>query len=204
MDPSKKQRVGYLTSFKGLGLGDFLKQDIEVFTPYPDAATGGEAASLKTENKFKTTGIIESWSFGGGVGDPICISAYISAENAQAIKAKMQNALTTTKITQLGWWIIDFDEETKKWYEQCYPKAPTTVTGQLNAPGAKDIRIHVADEPTKVAANIDVNVYNIFFEIVPAANTTFALHFATSATTQFIMNWGLKVGLLSGTAMSAP
>lgn len=206
MDPSKKQRVGYLLSFQGLDMGEFLKQDIEVFTPYSAGeATYGEASTVwqKDTGKMKTTGIIESISYAGGVGDPICVSAYISAENGETLKAKMKGTLKTTIVKKFAWWLVNFDEENKAWFEESYPKEPTSVAGQLNAPGGQDIRLTVADQPTKVASNIDINVYNIYFEIIPAANATYALHFATSVKTKFVRNWGLKVGTKAAEAMSA-
>jgi len=55
----------------------------------------------------------------------------------------------------------------------------------------------------KIAPNIDVNVYNLYFEVVPAANMTYDLRFATSASKQFVKGWGLKVGTLAETAMNA-
>lgn len=205
MDPSKKQRVGYLVSFLGLDMGEFLKQDIEVFSPYAsNEATYTEVGSLwqKDTGKMKATGVIESFSFAGGVGDPVCISAYISAENGEVLKAKMKGTLTTTKVTDLKWWIVNFDEENKAWFEESYPKEPTKVTGQINATGGgKEIRLQVADTATKVAPNIDVNVYNIYFEVVPAANATYAFHFATSVKTKFVRNWGLKVGTKAAEAL---
>lgn len=148
-----------------------------------------------------TTAVIESFSFGGGVGDPLCFSAYISAENGQTLKAKMQGSLATTKVTKLAWWMVNFDEENKAWFEESYPKEPATITGQLNATAAGDVRITIADEPTKVAPNIDVNVYNVYFEVVPAANATYAMHFATSIQTKYVRNWGLKVGTNAGAAL---
>ncbi len=197
MDPSKKQRVGYLVSFQGLDMANFLQQDIEAFSPYSSSeAAYPEVASLwqKETGKMKTTGVIESLSFAGGVGDPICVSAYISAENGQALKAKMQTTLKTTKVTNFAWWVINFDTENKVWFEEAFPLEPSKMTGQLNAPGGKDIRLVVADEPTKIAPTIDVNVYNVYFEIVPAANATYALNFATSYKTKVVRNWGMKVG----------
>lgn len=204
MDPSQKTRVAYLVWLQGLDMGDFFKQDIEVFSPY-EAATAEytEVGSLwvKDSGKMTTTGVIESLSYAGGVGDPICVSAYISAENGQTLKAKMQGTLATTKITKFAWWMINFDEENKAWFEESFPKEPATMTGQLNAPGGKDIRITLANEPTKVAPNIDVNVYNVYFEIVPAANSTYALSFATSVKTKFVRNWGLRVGTNAAAAL---
>jgi hypothetical protein len=204
MDPSKKQRVGYLVWLQGLDMEGFLQQDVEVFTPYSSSeAAYAEVSSLwqKDVSKMKATGVIESLTFAGGVGDPICVSAYVSAENGQALKAKMQTTLKTTKITKLAWWIVNFDEENKVWFEESFPLTPATMTGQLNAPGGKDIRLVVADEATKIAPTIDVNVYNIYFEIVPAANSTYTLNFATSVKTKFVRNWGLKVGTKAAEAL---
>lgn len=202
MDPQKKQRVGYLVNFQGLNMGEFLKQDVEVFSPYNNSETQYSSVTVDAETtKVTCVGVIDSFSFGGGVGDALCISAYISAENAEVLQAKTKSTLDTTIISNLSWWISNFDEENKAWYEEAFPKDPTEVKGQLNAPGGKDIKLTVAQEPTKVAPNIDVNVYNVYFEVIPAADATFALHFATSSKTKYVKNWGLKVGTNAAAAM---
>jgi len=202
MDPSKKQRVGYLTTFEGLNMGEFLKPDIEVYSPYSSSETEYEGVELDEESgKITCVGVIESYSFAGGVGDPICVSAYISAENAEIIKAKTKGTLDTTILSSMSYWICNFDEENKVWYEEAFPKEPTEMRGQLNAPGGKDLRLTVASDPTKVHANIDINVYNLYFEMIPAADDTFAMHFATSSKTKFVRNWGLKVGTNAAQAM---
>jgi hypothetical protein len=203
MDPNKKQRVGYLVTFQGLDMGERLDADVTVFTPYNSAAAlqyKGDMA-IDENKRIKVVGVIDSFSYNGGVGDPICISAYISAENAATIKGKLQTTLKTTIIKSLSWWIVDFDEENKAWYEQAFPLDPAIVKAQLNAPGGKDIRLQVSDDPTKIAANIDVNVYNIYFEVVPAANDTYVLGFASSSKTPYARNWGLKVGTKAAEAM---
>jgi hypothetical protein len=214
MDPSKKQRVGYLVDFTGLDMGEYLKKDIEVFTPWgtgADPKYGGLPLGGPAKDQFVVTGIIESMTYNGGVGDPICISAYISAQNAEIIKGKMKGTLKTTVVKKMSYFICNFDEENKAWFEEAYPIGGTgtpagaawMVSGQLNAPGGKDIRLQVADDPTKVASNVDVNVYSLYFEIVPAANSTYALHFATSQETKFVRNWGLKIGSLNSAAVDA-
>ena len=203
MDPTKKQRVGYLVTFDGIGLAAPLAQDVTGFTPYNvDGADTGYASLKVAEDKVNVVGVLDNFSWQGGVGDPICISAYMSAENALLIKGMLKMTLKTTSIKTLGWWIGNFDEETKAWFNEAHPKAPAEITAQLNAPGGKDVRLVVADEPTKVAANIDVNVYNIYFEVVPAANQTCDFHFATASGKNFVKRWGLKVGTLAATALA--
>lgn len=204
MDPNKKQRVGYLVNFQGMNMGEFLKQDITVFSPYNNSETQYTGVTIEAEStKATCVGVIDSFSFGGGVGDPICISAYISAENAEVLQAKMKTTLDTTIVKKLSFWICNFDEENKVWFEEAFPKDPIDMAGQLNAPGGKDVRITVSQEPTKVAPNIDINVYNVYFEVIPAANATYAMHFATSSKTKFIKNWGLVVGTNAAAAMGA-
>jgi hypothetical protein len=208
MDPTKKQRVGYLLHFDGLGLPATLPQDIQVYTPFNAAVADYTATDLAvdasvTPAKLNCVGVLESFDWGGGVGDPISISAYVSSENAQQIKAKLQTTLSTTSIKHLSWWIVNFDEENKLWFEEAYPKDPTAVTGQLNAPGKTDVRLHVDDHATKVAPNIDVNVYKIFFEIVPAANSMYVLGFALSQQKKHVKAWGLKVGTQAVAALPA-
>jgi hypothetical protein len=76
------------------------------------------------------------------------------------------------------------------------------VVGQLNAPGGKDFRISVAQDATRISATLDTNVYNLYLEVIPAANATYNFHFATSAKTPYIRNWGLKVGSNAAAAAS--
>lgn len=206
MDPTKKQRTGYLLTLDGLGLDAALPQDIQVFSPFNAAAADYTAGDLvidtsMTPAKLTCVGIIESLAWNGGVGDPISISAFISSENAQQIKAKLQTTLKTTSIKHLSWWIVNFDEENKAWFEEAYPKDPAHITGQLNAPGKTDVRLHVDDAATKVAQNIDVNVYRLFLEIVPAANSTYVLGFGISQQKKHVKAWGLKVGTQAAAAL---
>ena len=70
MNPQQKQRVGYLVHFEGLNMDDYLKQDIDVFTPYNNSeANYGEAELDNDTGKMTCVGVIDSFSFNGGVGD---------------------------------------------------------------------------------------------------------------------------------------
>lgn len=211
MDPTKKQRFGYIVSFEGLGLGAALPADIKVYTPFNTGAGAQPTYSkLKLDGASATNpigsanvvGVIDHFSWSGGVGDPISISCYVSAENGTQLKALQQLTLKTTTIKSLGWWIADFDEESKQWFEEAYPIAPQLITAQINAPGKNDVRLHVSTAPEKVAPNIDINVYNLQIEVVPAANQQCTFHFANSATKKVVKSWGLVVGTQAKTAIA--
>ncbi|MEO1338398.1 MAG: hypothetical protein AAFV29_22340 [Myxococcota bacterium] len=202
MNPEMKQRVGYLVKFNGLNMGEYLKEDIDVFTPYNSTETGYSEVEVDSDDvKVTCVGIMESFHWEGGVGDPVCISSYISAENAEVLSAKMKATLDTTIVSELAWWIVNFDEENKVWYEEAYPLDPSVASGQLNAPGGKEVRLNIGAQAVKIAPNIDINVYPFYFEAIPAANTTYNFNFATSLKTKFVKNWGIKIGTNAEAAM---
>jgi hypothetical protein len=216
MDPTKKQRCGYLVGFNGLGLNQEPDKEtdaykIRVFTPYNAAAleySQVKVDDLDGQKVLNCIGIIESFSFAGGVGDPICISAYVSSEFANQLKAKQKASLETTVIKKLGWWVVNYDVDDKSWFEEAFPKGNTEssdgmVMGQLNASGGKDVRLSIADAPTLIAPNLDVQVFNIYFEIVPASDTTYALAFRQGKTKAFVKGWGLQVGSVAKQKMAS-
>lgn len=216
MDPTRKQRCGYLVGFNGLGLNQEPDKEndafkIRVFTPYN--AADKEYANVTVDDMdgqkvLNCVGIIESFSFAGGVGDPICISAYVSSEFANQLKAKQKASLETTVIKKLGWWIVNYDVDDKSWFEEGFPKGNTDsgdgfVMGQLNASGGKDVRLSIADAPTLISPNLDIQVFNIYFEIVPASDTTYALAFRQGKTKAFVKGWGLQVGSIAKQKMAS-
>lgn len=203
MDPIKKQRFGYLTDFDGIGLSTPLAQDLTVFTPYNAATAPSYTRVVPANGQVKCVGIIENISWDTSVGGPFSISCYMSQENSNLLKALKQMTLKTTGVKKIGWWCANFDETSKVWFEEHYPKAPVNPTGQINAVGKQDIRLHIADEGVKVATNIDTIVFNVYLELVPAANQTGSFLIATSSTKNMVMNWGLVVGALPATAVPA-
>jgi len=216
MDPTKKQRCGYLVAFNGLGLNQEPDKEndafkIRVFTPYnaADLEYANVAVDdLDGQKVLNCVGIIESFTFAGGVGDPICVSAYVSSEFANQLKAKQKASLETTVIKKLGWWVVNYDVDDKSWFEEAFPKGNTDsgdgfVMGQLNASAGKDVRLSIAESPTLIAPNLDVQVFNIYFEIVPASDTTYALAFRQGKTKAFVKGWGLQVGSVAKQKMAS-
>jgi len=190
MDPSRKQRVGYLTNFTGLGsqVGQ-LAQDIEVWCPYQGTPSYGDVKIA--DEKVKCVGIIESVEYGGGVGDAYCFHVYISGNNKQKLANAMKNTFDKTSIDVIKFWLGNFDEEEKCWFEEVYPK-DDNMKGMLNANG-KDLKIRLGDEGTKVHQNVDVKVFDWYFEIVPAANVLTNINYSVGAKKSAVRHWGLNI-----------
>jgi hypothetical protein len=204
MDPNEHKRFGYVTELDGFGLTAALTPDLQVNIAY-----NGEAAPTfaglniaKGEGSLsvaKVVGVLEKFEWNGGVGDPLQLDFFVSQENAMQIKALQQMALKTTSVKKLGWWIGDYDQELKKWFEQANPKSGNTITGIIT--GKENPELNVDLNGVVVKDGIDVNVYKVSIKVVPAANKAYTLHFANSASKNTIKSWGLVVGTLAGGAL---
>jgi hypothetical protein len=192
-DPVKKERVGYVTDFNGVGLAAALAKDLTVHAPFA-GLTPTYTPLTESGGTVHVVGVIESVSWGGGVGDPFIVSCYMSQENAHLLKTLKSATLKTTSVASFGFWIGDYDPESKKWFEAFHPLAPAKVVGQINTVGRNDVRLHVSDEAVKVSPSSEVGVYNVYFEVVPAANQTATFHVATSPTMKSVLPWGFAVG----------
>jgi hypothetical protein len=178
MDPNAHPRVGYVTSFDGLGLpAGGLKADLTVTRP-----VAGDTVTV--------AGVLAKFSWAGGVGDVIQLDFYVSLENAAQLKALQQTTLKTAAVKQFGWWIADYDQETRTWFEQAYPQSPPAgiIVGKNNP------ALNVGLNPVKVKDGIDVSVYEVNIQVTPPANQQYALHFADSPTQKVVKSWGLVVG----------
>ena len=189
-------QVGYVTRFEGLDLPAPLAADLDVAMPYRSTTALTYQAVAPVNGQVHVVGVLENWSWAGGVGDPICFSMYVSPANAHLLKSALATGLKSSAIRQLGFWIGKHDEESRQWFEEAYPAA-ATISAQLNAHGPMDVRLHVADVSTRVAPTIDIPLYQVYFEIVPAANTMVRLNMASSPTAKVTVGWGLVVGTLA-------
>jgi hypothetical protein len=199
-NPNQSQRAGYVTALNGLGSTMALNKDLTVFVPYNStqqpAYRGVTLQAGSTVSQATVIGVIDKFSWAGGVGDPIMLDFWVSQQNATQIKAMQQTTLQSTKIQALGWWIIDYDQEAKMWFEQSFPKSAPTVSGTLSN-GGSGLDVDLTATPAIPGA--DVYVYRISLSIVPAANQTYSLTFAASATRPVVKSWGLVLGTLSAT-----
>jgi hypothetical protein len=205
MDPNEHKKYGYITAFNGVGLAAAFPKDLIVSVPFnsntaPSHLDGYVAATETVPTPTcKVVGVIEHFVWNGGVGDSIDIDFYVSQENAVQIKTLQQSVLKTTTVNALQWWIADYDQERKLWFEAAYPLAPTIVTGIIT--GKETPNLDADLSPVVIKDGIDVNVYMIKIKVAPAANQAYQLQFQNSAYKPLVKQWGLQVGTLAAQAV---
>jgi len=185
MDPNEHARVGWVTALDGFGL-----------------AAGGLAKDLKVSNPMTVTngrpevmsviGVLEKFTWAGGVGDPLKLDLYASQENAFQIKALQQTALKNLVVKAANLSVIDYDQEVKTWFTALAPEQLSGVITNKDNP-----ELDVDLNPVVATDGIDVNVYKVHISISPTANLSYTLKFANSSTKTVAKSWGLVVGNLS-------
>lgn len=173
--------VGYLLSWSGCG-GLNLKKDIEVWNPFNDPAQ-----TVVTGKTIACVGLLESLRFSGEGDAPIRVSAYVSQDAAADLRAKLARPLTSTKL-QVGFYIIAYDDEKKRWYEAALLKEKKSLEANLDTSGG-ELQLFVARTPTPVSATVDLNVYKLEFQLIPAKGKTATLEFALGPTQRVVMQW---------------
>jgi hypothetical protein len=182
MDPNEHP-VGWMTALDSIGLpAGGLKADLTVAQP----VTGGTTTAVA---------VLEKFSWAGGVADPLKLVFHVSQENAIQIKALQQTTLKNITVSKLGWLIADYDQETKAWYEKSSPVSPSTISGTIQ--GGDNPALNVGLTGAPVTGSIDVILYKVTIEVIPAANQQYNLLFANSASKPIVKAWGLQVGTLA-------
>lgn len=209
MDPNQHKRVGYVLALDGFGSTNptGLSPDLQVNVPYnsPGPAYGYHGLPIDKSNgatgigTAHVVGVIEKFTWAGAVGDSINIEFWCSQENATHIKSLQQLTLKNTGIKQLSWWIANYDQETKLWFEESYPKTPAAITGTIAGGDNPELNVDLAGAPVK--DGVDVMVYKVAISVVPAANQAYALAFANSENKPTVKAWGLVVGSLAADSL---
>jgi hypothetical protein len=199
MDPNENKRFGYVTSLHGFGLPAALPKDLQVHLPFNRSDTPAFRALTLTKpsatspmSSAKVVGVVETFSWAGGAGDPIKLEFYVSQENAMQIMSLQQRALKTRLVTSLAWWIADYDQEVKQWFEQAHPDSVKGITGHIN--GKKEPELEVDLKPVQVKSGVDVNVYKVTLAVVPAGHFKYKLRFASTHDKKVIRSWGVLIG----------
>lgn len=214
MDPNVHKRVGYITKLTGFNNKTPIAADLTVSVPFqgqpkytgikltPPAAvpTVGIQLNGSLSQVTQVVGVIEKMEYDGSVGGKLVFDFWVSQENSTTIKAMQQTTLLTTKVDELGWWLCDYDQETKIWFEQAYPCSQQEIKGLIT--GKDNPELDVDLTPVPVKDGIDVFVYKVHMAVVPAANMAYALMFANSSNKPVAKAWGLQVGNLSKDAFT--
>lgn len=201
MDPANKHPVGYLTEFDGIGLPAALTKDLNVKCPYNNPTVpayqglGLSVSPPVVEDPIvlSVVAAIQTVSWGGGVGDAFSFSCYMSQENALQLKTLQQQTLRTPNISSIGWWLTNYDPEPKIWFEELYPKSPAYTNAKLNGVG-NNVRLNVNLVGVQVGPTAGNYLYNVTFEIVPAAYVATTIHIASSSSQQIERSWGPSRG----------
>lgn len=178
----KNDRIGYLLSLSGFG-GLNLQKDIEAINPF-----SGAGQTVVSGSAIPCVGLLELFHFDGGEGDPLRLKAYLSKANAANVRAKLARPLSTTGL-KLAWYIIDFDSDAKVWYEASFIRSPTQAEANLDGTGG-DLQIFVDNEPTSLADHLDIGVFGLEIQVVPADGKSATLEFATGPRTRLVKRWG--------------
>ena len=151
---------------------------------------------LSVSNKaVSAVAVLEKLSWNGGVGGPLSLDFYLSQQNALQLKSLQQLALKTTTVKSLGFWIGDYDQETKQWYEQAHPDQ--LLTGVLDGKDSPSLNVDL--NPVQSTGG---NLYKVSLAVAPAANKQYALHFAHGSSKKVVKSWGLVVGTISSQTLS--
>jgi hypothetical protein len=197
-DPNEHKRVGYVTALSGFSTSGSIKfkADLQVFSPWNGSKQdfGGIALTKAPNNLYQTSvvGVIEKFAWNGGVGDFLACDMWVSQENAVQLKTAQQSTLTTTRVDEFAYWIINFDQEKKVWFEQAYPKDPPILSGIVGPADNPELNVDLTGAPAK--DGIDVMVYKVSIQIACGANKQFYLNFANTAGNVSTKAWGLVVG----------
>jgi len=201
--PNSYTPRGYVTSFALAAQGTPYKPDITVTLPPPvtppypglTRVTGADGQSEAT-----VVGIIETFHWNGGVGDPIQVDFLVSQETAVQIRTLQATGLHNLNVASFGYYIENYDPQARTWYSEAFPVNPTNLQGVIS--GASNPLLNVSLQGQPVKAGVDISVYKVSIGFLPQATHTSTLYFATSATLRLDKAWGLTVGSLASQAIS--
>lgn len=190
LQSSQKGTVGYISEWRGLG-GLTLDRDIVVWSPTPGSrsplppSVQSSSAGGTLADQVKCVAVIEKLTFGGESTDPIRISAFVSKDNQVKLRYKLVRPLPSTQL-KLNYAIIGFDDDSKGWYSALEVDSPPSEA-QINT-GDGALQLSMSFEPQRISESLDISVYRMEFEIIPASAAT-RLKIATGPQHRYVSEW---------------
>lgn len=183
LSPNRQGCIGYLLSFSGLG-GLRLRKDIEVWNP----VSSRSVQTVVKGDKVDCIGLVESFEFEGGETDPIRIKSYVSKGSAADLRAKLARPMANTAV-KLAWYIVDFDPEMKTWFEAAFVKQSKDAAANIDSTRG-ELQLFVDNQPTSVSPSLEIGVYAVSLQVVPADKKKTVLEFATGPRRRLVKSWG--------------
>ena len=90
---------------------------------------------------------------------------------------------------KLAWYIIDFDNEAKLWYEAAFLKSPKQASANVDSSGG-ELQLFIDNAATAINDTLDIGVYALEIQSVPADNKKATLEFATGPRRRLVKRWG--------------
>jgi len=206
-DPNAHTMVGWILALSGFSVTKPITfaNDITCWIPYNSQTIDYKGVKLTGQTdsqmgKMSVVGVIESFNWAGGVGDPLVVDFWVSQTNAAQLKTAQQATLTSTRVQTFAWWIVDHDPEAKKWYEKSFPISDQMITGHVVPKDNPDLDVNLIGESFK--DGIEAYGYKIHMQLGPAADKQYQLRFANSSTLNAVKNWGMVIGDLASKAMA--
>lgn len=181
LQPKGKATVGYLLFWSGCG-GLNLARDVEVWNPFDSAGQ-----TIVQGATVKCVGLLESLKYEGGDDDPIRITAYVSKGTAADVRSKLARPLPSTKL-KLTWYIVGYDDERKGWFEGALVRDNAKVDAVVDTADG-EVQMFIASEGTRISETLDMKVYKLEFQVVPAPGKSALLEFATGPAQRIVKKW---------------
>jgi hypothetical protein len=190
-DPNAHQSVGYVTSLKGFGMATALVTDLTVLMPvsphaveYTGIGTTAPPSPSHPTGTLQVVGVIQSLNWSGGAGDPLELEFYVSKENAAVL---LQRPLKSTEIEAIGFWICQYDQGSKHWYEAFYPLGTEEVKGTIANKNNPALEV----DSQSISLNGAPPVHKVSIQVAPVASST--VKYATSPTVSVAKQWGMQI-----------
>lgn len=174
--------IGHLMTLK---IGDGTSADTK--TPADISAETPDSAGVKQ----KVVGIMTSWTWAGGHGDPILMTAMISTANKQVIELLRHKALKNTNL-EIQFKIWDYDPVAKVWFVAlcASPLASNPALKGLILKEDKNLKISVSEKGSVVQSPEN---WKLEIGIMPAPLAQ-DIVYATGDQKNVVKEWGVTVG----------
>jgi hypothetical protein len=133
-----------------------------------------------------TVGVISAINWQGDALSPLTMQVMVSSANKQRLEASLnptsQQTLQTTKVAQLAFWIVGYDQEQKGWYKAASPLNNGVLRGVVSSMAIGAQADQITSSPTH---------WPVTITIAPVPNLQQAIVVKQGATlTPAIVPWG--------------